>query len=588
MWNNIKENSFFYDFYAQDEVDTKHAAAFPMKSVNNICNSIVRIKIRKKEGNNLGTGFFMKTNIKGNNIPFLYTNYHIIEQEDLNDKKTFYIYYGPKDKEKKVSIKLDRNKRIIKLFKKPVDVTLIEILQIDNIPEDKYLFLDDSYLKDGFESYVDKNFYLAGYPNNEINAGDIFLCSGKILGINGFEFNHDLDTRKGSSGSPVCLIENNKVIGIHKNGDQNLNMNYGVFLGYILESLENENVNIEINNNNNKNNNDINNNNINNNNINNNNINSNNINIDSNYINIDNINIINNNNNDNYCFFTFREYKEDYLKFHKMIANHYVNQSEYNFNKNYKQLCNYLHFYNFKLEKKTKDEFLKSLIDFKDIYAKSIFEKIVFKSDFINDINELLLSKNSELLKRLSYFIGGYMLALNKCGNTLDCEYKQNTELYQRRKMGYKELMKLQENINQIICFKTFLCDIAPSGHIHGEIYRGFINGKTFLHNFYLNLVDKNIMYDCKITINHIFQDNWKTNCFSVFSKDIISFPQKIFNLFSFFRVKEVKIDQNDKSAQIVLDTIGKKEILEYKIWNKHTVEYNNNENIIEAIPPRN
>ena len=96
---------------------------------------------------------------------------------------------------------------------------------------------------------------------------------------------------------------------------------------------------------------------------------------------------------------------------------------------------------------------LKSLLDFKDIYAKSIFEKIVFKSDFINDINELLLLKNPELLKRLTYFIGGYMLALNKCGSTLDCEYKQNTELYQRRKMGYNELMKLQENINQKVIY---------------------------------------------------------------------------------------------------------------------------------------
>ena len=152
--------------------------------------------------------------------------------------------------------------------------------------------------------------------------------------------------------------------------------------------------------------------------------------------------------------------------------------------------------------------------------------------------------------------------------------------------MGYHELIKLKNNINQIISFKIFLSENAVSelSHIDGEIYKAIINVKTFFSNTYLNLLDLNDLYDCKIYINYVCQKNWKTNCFSV-SKGIMGFPEKIFNLFSFFKVKEVKIDENNKSAEIFLDSIGKKEILENGIWNqKKKIHYNSNENLFELI----
>ena len=58
--------------------------------------------------------------------------------------------------------------------------------------------------------------------------------------FNNFEFEHTLDTRKGSSGSPICLINNRCVIGIHKAGDKNTFINQGTFLGEIIDSLEND------------------------------------------------------------------------------------------------------------------------------------------------------------------------------------------------------------------------------------------------------------------------------------------------------------------------------------------------------------
>ena len=50
---------------------------------------------------------------------------------------------------------------------------------------------------------------------------------------------HKLDTRSGSSGSPI-VNDNCDVIGIHHSGCENLKQNYGTFIGKILDNLKNE------------------------------------------------------------------------------------------------------------------------------------------------------------------------------------------------------------------------------------------------------------------------------------------------------------------------------------------------------------
>ena len=61
---------------------------------------------------------------------------------------------------------------------------------------------------------------MAGYPNVLNNLGERHIPSGLINVIKNFEFEHSLDTREGSSGSPVCLVDNQLVIGIHKGGNK--------------------------------------------------------------------------------------------------------------------------------------------------------------------------------------------------------------------------------------------------------------------------------------------------------------------------------------------------------------------------------
>ena len=117
-------------------------------------------------------------------------------------------------------------------------MTLIEIIAEDKIPENTFLYPDLNY-KDGYDSYKDNFFYLAGYPNNGSLIYESYISSGKIIEIGNYEFKHTMDTRFISSGSPICTRDAN-VIGIHKKGDNSKNINFGIFLGLVIDKLETE------------------------------------------------------------------------------------------------------------------------------------------------------------------------------------------------------------------------------------------------------------------------------------------------------------------------------------------------------------
>ena len=220
---------------AKNESDTKHAPFIPESSSDKLYNSIVRIEIN--DINIKGTGFFLKMNINDNNIHFLITCNHIITNNLINSKNEILIYFGKQRNEKKKNIVLDKNVRYIKSFKDPIDLTLIEIIAEDEIPENKFLNPDLNY-KNGFNLYNDNFFYLAGYPNNGSLIYERCISSGKIIGIGKYEFKHTLDTRSGSSGSPICTRDTINVIGIHKKGDEYKNINFGIFLGLVIEEKE--------------------------------------------------------------------------------------------------------------------------------------------------------------------------------------------------------------------------------------------------------------------------------------------------------------------------------------------------------------
>ena len=179
-------------------------------------------KIHTDDGN--GSGFFLKILDK----IVLMTNFHVLNQKSI--KKNRKICFSFYDDKYNSSIFLDNDRRVY-FEEKTYDIAIIEIKNTDNIKfrnnknNYNYLKLDDS-INNGGDSECLKNasIYNISYPKN----GKACVSYGLVKNINDTEIEHLCSTEKGSSGSPIINLINNKVIGIHKAG--HTNNNKGTFL----------------------------------------------------------------------------------------------------------------------------------------------------------------------------------------------------------------------------------------------------------------------------------------------------------------------------------------------------------------------
>ena len=102
----------------------------------------------------------------------------------------------------------------------------------------KYFLLPDKNYIDEFDELINKDVVILQYP-----GGKPGVSSGKIKKIDNYEFTHLACTEVGSSGSPIFLENNTKVIGIHKSGKKEIEKdkseNYGDFIGPIFNYFKN-------------------------------------------------------------------------------------------------------------------------------------------------------------------------------------------------------------------------------------------------------------------------------------------------------------------------------------------------------------
>ena len=206
----------------EDKVSTGHKQIninIATKAMKSICNIIADYYNEKK----CGTGFFMKIS---DSLKYLITNYHVLNPQIINKNIKIELY-----NKKVIILNLDEYK--VKYMEKPKDITAIKLKDSDDIYKDiEFLVYDSNYQQYGYKIY----------NNIDVFSGnDSKFASGKIFNIKGYEFDHDIDTHKGASGCPIILNNNNinllKVIGIHKNGDKNIKINGGTFIGELINEI---------------------------------------------------------------------------------------------------------------------------------------------------------------------------------------------------------------------------------------------------------------------------------------------------------------------------------------------------------------
>ena len=204
----------------------------PLSNITKLTKGTVKIQI---SNNSRATGFFIK--LERNKKPFysLMTNQHVITPEMIQNKESIVIYY--KQEELTLILELNKEERIIHNFeeKLDLDITVIEIIpKKDNVKESYFLLPYIDYNEFDTFQFEGKKIQITQFPEGiELSHSD-----GQILNIYNDNINiffHNSDTKGGSSGSPIVLYGDEKVLAIHKAGNEQKKKNAGVFIKKVVE-----------------------------------------------------------------------------------------------------------------------------------------------------------------------------------------------------------------------------------------------------------------------------------------------------------------------------------------------------------------
>ena len=211
----------------------------------------------------------------------------------------------------------------------------------------------------------------------------------------------------------------------------------------------------------------------------------------------------------------------------------------------------------------------------KDVKALDILIiKEYTKNSFYGDLNKLLLNK-MEFYETVAYFTARLMYSLNKYGKDFDMYSKEIRQFYRGAKMPYSSILPYIRAKGKIIILSSF---ISTSEDIdRAKIFAG----REKSNKLYQNKLKFSVLFYIKNNYNI----NWVSSGVNI--QDISAAKKEkehLFLPFSFYYLRDVIINTKNYTADIYLETIGKKEILEEEIKNGKEVEYNQNENIIQIV----
>ena len=180
-------------------------------------------KITIEEKLKCGTGFLC--NIKQKGLQAFITNNHVINKEFLKKEKKLILEIV--NKEKEINLELSR----YKITDEYLDYTIIEIIKEDNISN--FLDIDENINSNDYKNEV---IFCGQYPG----GNKLHYSHGKIIGKKDGLILYSLGTLGGSSGSPIILFNNLKIIGLHIGyiSDENRNRtSLGLPINLIIDTM---------------------------------------------------------------------------------------------------------------------------------------------------------------------------------------------------------------------------------------------------------------------------------------------------------------------------------------------------------------
>ena len=274
---------------------------------------------------------------------------------------------------------------------------------------------------------------------------------------------------------------------------------------------------------------------------------------------------------------SYEDYLDEYKNIHFQISKYYGDLSPKSFETNFELLKKLIQIESVKedLFKYRKEDLIEGFSVFKIIDDLEKLDKLIIR-EYTRDIIYLVLRKWAIKIKNnnyspVIYFISRFMYSLNSYANKNKKYLNKNTVCYRGSRLPYSSILNYERKKGKIIFNTDFMSTVIDE--IAAKIFsfrgkRDSLWDKRFSTIFY---------------INNIYQYNFISNAIDISEPSIYPGEREyLFLPFSFFRVKDVKINTNDYIADIYLETVGKKQILENEIKLGKEIEYNSQENIIQ------
>ena len=181
--------------------------------LSNITKSICKIYIKSQQ---ISFGFLIKLYKDNKDLFCLITIGHIITKEMIDSKEKLSFQYNNEKLIKEIS--LNNAQRFINEFKDGnIDVTIIEILPIDNISKDYFLFPFIDFKFD-FQTLKNKEIEIFDYSGGKLNHSE-----GKIEVVTNTHFSYSENNITYLPGTPIFLKYNRNVLGIYQGKTNNVN-----------------------------------------------------------------------------------------------------------------------------------------------------------------------------------------------------------------------------------------------------------------------------------------------------------------------------------------------------------------------------
>ena len=273
---------------------------------------------------------------------------------------------------------------------------------------------------------------------------------------------------------------------------------------------------------------------------------------------------------------TYRDYIDNYKNRHEKISQFYGDISLDDYKKYLEEMKSLIKDEaEQKALKKTEDVLLRGFLIKKIYLLNKLIIKEYTKETFYGDLNRWLMNSKMNSYDTIAYFTSRLMYSLNTYGEQNKMYYdKDKTILRRGIKIPYSCLLPYVRAVGKVILLSSF----TSTSEL--ELTAKTFSGRKNSINQYKTSKIFSVIY----IITNNYHDNWVPCGINVQEESKFKKEKEIlFQPFSFYYVKDVKIDVKNYIADIYLETVGKTEILEEKIKNGKKIVYNEGSNIMEA-----